>query len=104
MFITKKKHNKLINEKDNSILDLEARFKLLNDRVKEIENTYERDSGIKIRTEVTKVFSKFDKPEMIVMMAGVSSLLKNPGSHNDAEYYVNLIKKIQGYIDHMEED
>lgn len=73
-------------------------------RVKEVEDSYEKASGMKIRVETTKVFAKFDKKEMVLMMAGVQSLLKSANYHDDMEYYIGLIKKIQNYIDHMEDE
>ena len=73
-------------------------------RVKEVEDTYEKASGIKIRIETTKVFAKFDKKEMVAMMAGVQSLLRAAHHQDDLEYYLGLIKKIQEYLNNMEDE
>lgn len=107
----KKKHLSAIQQKINSINTLyqkieklSARNVYLERRVIEVEDGIESGFGAKIRQEVTVVNAEFTKLEMVIMLAGVSVLLKNPKTVDDAEFYINLSKKIQKLIDNMKEE
>ena len=71
-------------------------------RLKKVEDAYTIQSGIPIRVEVTRVFAKFNKTEMCAFQAGLQRLLTN-STMGDAEYYIKLSQKVQGFIDNMDE-
>lgn len=73
------------------------------ERTIELEDAIEQGYGVKIRKEITVVNTEFTKLEMVVMFAGVNKLLTSPKTADDAEIYLNLIKKIQPIMDLMEE-
>lgn len=83
--------------------DLEGELEVMKDRVRSVEDAYQEKTGLNIRVETTKVFAKFDKIEMITMMSGLHKLMKSSESTGDITYYTDLIKKLQGFIDHMED-
>jgi len=74
------------------------------ERCKEIEDAVEKGGGIKIRNEVTEVIVDFKKLEMVLIYAGISKLLKETDNPEDARHYVDLLEKIQGFLDDMKEE
>ncbi len=87
-----------------TISDLSDDNTYLKERVIEVEDGVKKSYGVKIRNEVTEVVTDFSKLEMVVMISGVGVLLKGTANPDDAEIYVNLNKKLQGFIDDMKED
>jgi hypothetical protein len=76
----------------------------LKERVIELEDAIEKGYGVKIRNEVTEVIADFNKLEMVIMFSGVSKLLEGKTTPDDAQIYIDLCKKIQGFLDKMKED
>lgn len=76
----------------------------LKERVIELENAIEKGYGVKIRNEITEVIADFNKLEMVIIYSGISKLLEGKTTPDDAQIYIDLCKKIQGFIDKMKED
>ena len=107
---------KIINKKDyenknRELIELRHRnevlysdYKKMEERVKEVEDAYTKKSGLQVRLETTKVYAKFSKLELVVMMSGVMKLAHSSSSLSDIEEYTRIVKKIQGYIDGMSDD
>lgn len=83
---------------------LESELKVLKDRVRSVEDAYTQKTGLQIRNDITKVFTKFTKIEMIAMMSGMYALMKNSSNVADIAVYSELVQRIQGFIDKMEDD
>ena len=78
--------------------------KEMHTRVIEMENGINETFSVSIRNDVTTVECVFNKIEMAFLMAGVYKLLNDANSTvDDKEFYIKLYKKIQKYIDKMED-
>lgn len=107
---------KIINKKDyenkvRELIELRAAHKdlyadyiTMKERVEEVEEAYTKKSGLKVRIESTKVYAKFSKLELIVMMSGVVKLTNAQSSLSDIEEYTRIVKKIQRYVDGMDDN
>lgn len=104
------KLNVEVGQKDDSIARLFEMIESISGertmyrtRALQVEDAIEKGYGVTIRKEVTKIIVDFNKLEMVVFLAGVNKLLKNSSNVGDAEFYINLIKRLQSIIDKMEE-
>ena len=102
---------KIIIQKDKTITNnyktidkISELLRISKERVVELENGIEKSFGISVRQEVTNVVTDFTKLEMVVLIAGVSKLLKGTSNVEDAEIYIKLTRKIQEFIDNMKEE
>lgn len=87
-----------------ALKELGLEKKALNDRVIELEDGIQRDFHVRVRNEITKMECKFDKNELVYIIAGIHKLLESPGTTiEDKEYFIKLYKKIQSTLDNMEE-
>ena len=77
---------------------------IFKERAESLENRIETDFGVSVRNITTVIKVEFTKLEMVTMMAGVFRLTHNSKTMEDAEYYIALSKKLQGFIDQMQED
>jgi len=105
------KLNKEVDQKAGSINQLFEMIESISQekvmyrkRVIELENAVEQGYGVTVRREVTNVIVDFNKLEMVILLSGVHKLLKGSKTTEDAEFYINLIKKLQKAIDKMPED
>lgn len=73
-------------------------------RTIKLEDAVEKGYGVPIRREVTKIVVDFSKLELVVFLAGVHKLLKASTTIPDAEFYVNLTKRLQSTLDKMPDD
>jgi len=75
----------------------------LSKRVIELENGIETGFGIKVRTVKVETIVNFTKLELVCMLAGIEKLLKSPNIHHeDMQFYLDLIKKIDKTVSEME--
>lgn len=107
---------KIINKKDyenksRELIELRHKnevlysdYKKMEERTKEVEDAYTKKSGLKVRVESTKVYAKFSKLELVVMMSGVMKLAHTSSNLPDIEEYTRIVKKIQGYVDGMDDN
>ena len=94
-----------LKRKAHSNIDLEEKYLQLKKRVIELEDNFEKTNKITVRVEKTLVVAKLTKMEMIIVMAAIDSLMKNPKTnHDDMKYYFELYAKIQGFVKDMEEE
>jgi len=100
------KHNlKNINLIKLNLQECKQKEKEAWDRVKELEDGIEKEYGVSIRQEITKVECVFNKSEMVFIMSGIHKILDSPGtSIEDKEAIIALYKKIQSVISQMEEN
>jgi tetrahydromethanopterin S-methyltransferase subunit G len=84
--------------------EIEKELEELKKRVRDVESAYTEKTGLQIRNDITRVFVKFSKVEMITMMAGVYGLMKNCVNTGDVTMYSELVQKLQGFINKMEDD
>ena len=93
MTMLKKQVEELTEERD--------RFKK---RTIMLENAFKKEQGISIRQDITQVIVDFDKVEMVIIMAALTKMIstgmKTP---EDAEYVLKLLRKIEGFVNKMEE-
>lgn len=69
-----------------------------------LERTIEKGYGIKVRPEIKKIQINYTKLETVIMLSGLSLLLERAKNPDDAEAYINLTRKIQSFIDDMDEE
>lgn len=101
---TKQKSNS-INVLYDQIDSMTIKLDNKQSRIDELERGIETGFGVKVRQEITKVIADFTKLEMVIMLAGVQKLSKQPSvTISDLEIYIELLKKIQGFINDMEEE
>jgi hypothetical protein len=84
--------------------ELEIKLDEAQERVRLVEDNFKGRTGIQVRQDITKVYAKFTKLEMALMMAGVIKLSKDAKTPDDALFMIGLVKKIQGFLDHMDEE
>jgi hypothetical protein len=73
-------------------------------RTRELEDGIRDGYGIQARVEKTIINCDFTKLELSVILAGVTKLMQKPDLHiDDAEFYLNLAKKIGEVVPKMEE-
>lgn len=85
----------------NKLTDEKKEFK---DRVIKLENSIEHGYGIKTRIEVTEVIVDFTKLEMVLLLSGLSVLLKSNIKTEDMKYIIKLLDKLQEAINDMKEE
>jgi len=106
--------NELTESNEQKILNAENLFSMIEklgqekshykDRVNQLEKSIETGFGVAMRTELTIVDTELLKFDYVAMLAGVHKLLKSSMDNiEDAEYYIDLIKKIQAILDQMPE-
>ena len=107
---TIKEFSEMVKQKNDSLNTLYKNMEktsndlaLFKKRTDELEAAIEHGYSVSIRNIVTEVIAKFDKVEMVFMLAGISGLLKNCDNKEDARFYIKLMDKIQSYIDEMKE-
>lgn len=74
------------------------------ERAVEIEDAIEKEFGIKIRQEITEVITEFSKLEMVLIYAGIVKLIKGDIQPDETRLCIDLLDKIQLYIDDMKEE
>lgn len=72
-------------------------------RVIELEDTIEKEYGIKVRNEITEIKIMFDKLELSVLYAALCKLMTQPANTEDTQYYLNLRLKIEETLNQMKE-
>ncbi|GAF74143.1 unnamed protein product [marine sediment metagenome] len=72
-------------------------------RIKELEDMKGDAFQVKLRNEIIEVNVDFTKMEMVMVLAGASVLLKDTKDPVDAQIYIDLINKINGFIGDMKE-
>jgi len=73
-------------------------------RVKYLEDIKSDAFQVKLRNEIVQINIDFTKLEMVIILAGVSELLKKTKNLEDAKIYISLIEKINGFINNMKEE
>ena len=75
------------------------------DRAESVEKAFKTGFGVTARNEITLVNTELLKVEWVVMLAGVEKLLRTAKSltTEDAQIYIDLIKKISEILDKMPE-
>ena len=105
------KLNEDVDQKSGSIAQLFEMIESISNertmyrnRTIKVEDSVEKGYGIAVRKEVTKIIVDFSKLEMVVFLAGTHKLLNSGPTIEDAEFYINLVKRLQSIIDKMDED
>ena len=94
-----------LKKKSESNIELTQKYDQLRRRVIELENDFEEKHKVTIRVEKTFVIAKLTKMEMVIVLAALDSLMKNPKTnHDDMRFYFDLYSKIQGFVKNMEEE
>jgi hypothetical protein len=109
-FMITRKYNQLETEYENYRVKMENMVRELSNekdvfkkRVFDLEDAIQKEYGVKIRNEVTEVHCDFDKLEMVIFLAGIYQLIDRSGEIEDKEHYIKLYKKVQSFVDKMEE-
>lgn len=98
------KKNKKINLLYNKIESQSYDFKLIKDRVVELEDEKGDAFQVKLRTEIKNINVDFTKLEMVVILAGLDLLIRRSKNQDDAKIYIKLIDKINSFISDIKED
>ena len=105
------RYAEVINQKKSAIDTLFAQLsnesqsgKTWHARVIQLENAIEKSFGVTVRREVTEVKTDFTKLEWVVMLSGVHKLLDGSKIPEDAKVYLEILDKIQAFIDDLKEE
>jgi len=106
-----KELNDTIDQKNRStkitfktIADISDRKNETMKDLRDLEDSINTSHGIKIRQDITNVRIDFSKVELVFIGAGIAKLLKETADPFDAEYYINLLKKISNILPDMKEE
>jgi len=99
----RKENKNIIKASQEEVANLIIDKTKVQERVKDLEDGINKQFGISVRNEVTKVECVFNKLEMVIIMAGVYQLIEHSGNIDDKEAYIKLYKKAQEHAEKMEE-
>lgn len=115
-FLSKTKKSRIkiltdvVDQKDQHIISLYEKIEKLSsekknfhERVKELEDMKGEAFQVKLRNEIIELKIDFTKLEMVTFLAGTSLLLERTKNPDDAKIYIELIEKINGFIENMKE-
>lgn len=92
------------NEYASKITALIAERDELKRRVVALEDAHEKSTGIKVRVDNTITLAKFTKVEMCVLQGVLHKYMQHTDNVNDAEFALNLYRKMTPIIQGMKED
>ena len=105
-----RKIKETLKQKEGNTEDLFKRIDKLSsqkndfyNRIVELENIKGEAFQVRLRNEIVEVNVDFTKIEIVTMLAGVNILLERTKDPEDEKIYVNLIEKINGFINDMKE-
>jgi hypothetical protein len=94
----------LIDNKNTIIEHLNQTVQQWKSRVVDLEDAIKKEYGLTTRIEKTEINCEFNKLEMAVFQAGISNLISKPNLNmEDAQFYINLIRKIADILPKMED-
>ena len=73
-------------------------------RVIQLENAIEKSFGVTVRQEITKINTDFTKVEWVVLLSGIYKLLDGAKVPEDAKIYLEIIDKVQSFMEHLKEE
>lgn len=94
----------LIKLKEDDIKISNDELNIYKDRVATLEDAWEKDRLVPVRNNIIKVNVPFDKLDFVVLLSGVSMLLKSSANPDDCEVYIRIMKELQKLIDQVPEN